>query len=348
MSACMSLAGALTSCDKMIFDDQGDCSVQYRLSFRYTKNILNADAFGSQVTDINVALYDSSGKMVYKKSEHRNPSIENEFYMDIEVAPGNYDIVAWCEGRSLNESAESFTLTGQNIGNNISSSGAYLTLQERNGAYYSSRDLNRLYYGFSKNVEFADSYGVIDIDPVYLTRDTNHITVQLQNMFGMPIDANMVSFEIEGRNSELNWQNLLEGDKAFTYTPWIVRPVFSDNPVYKEDGEDTEDKTRNTMADSQIPNGIQAEFTTSRLMAGVEQRLTVRLKETGEEILSIPMVEYLLLVRGYYEEAKSPQDYLDRYDDFSMLFFIDEGYNWIRSRVFINNWRVVPPQHEIL
>lgn len=336
--------GTLTSCDSAIFDYEGDCSVRYRLGFRYTKNILNADAFGPQVTDVNVALYDQDGKMVYSKSAHRDTTVENDFIMEFDdVLPGRYDIVAWCEGSSIGENAESFTLTGQEMGDALTASGAQIRLQESDGAYYSGRDLNRLYYGINRDVEFADTYGTVDLAPVYLTKDTNHITVQLMNMNGQPVDPSMIEFSLEGANSELDWQNLLAGNTLFTYTPWYVRSIYSDNPEY-----DNSESTRNTMADSQIPNGVQAEFTTSRIMAGKEQRLKVTLKETGEEILNIPMVEYLLLVRGYYEEATSPQDYLDRYDDFTMLFFIDEAYTWIKSRIFINNWRVVPPQDEKL
>lgn len=348
MSASLLMGGLMTSCDSMIFDDQGDCSVHYRLSFRYTKNILNTDAFGSQVTDINVALYDSNGRMVYHKTEHRNVTEENDFYMDVDVSPGRYDIVAWCGGSSINVQSESFTLTGQAIGDEISTSGAYISLQEDNGSYYSGMDLNRLYYGISRDVEFVDTYGVVDLSPIYLTKDTNHIMVQLMNMNGQPIDPEMLTFELSGRNSVLDWQNLPSGDSSFTYKPWTVRSLYSDNPEYPGDPEKPGTESRSTMADSQIPNGVQAEFTTGRIMTGMEQRLKVSLKETGEEILNIPMVEYILLVRGYYEEASSPQDYLDRYDDFTMLFFIDEAYTWIKSQIFINNWRVVPPQEEKL
>ncbi|MDE6557166.1 MAG: FimB/Mfa2 family fimbrial subunit, partial [Duncaniella sp.] len=47
------------SCDSLIYDDQGDCSVHYRLTFKYTANpmLLTSavpdDAFGSQVDELN-------------------------------------------------------------------------------------------------------------------------------------------------------------------------------------------------------------------------------------------------------------------------------------------------------
>lgn len=337
ISALLSLAGVLTACDSMIYEEQGDCSVHYRLSFRYTKNILNTDAFGSQVTDVNVALYDSNGKMVYKKSEKRDLSTENNFLMDVDVKPGNYDIIAWCVGQPMTDDAVAFTLAGQELGDNIQSSAASLPLTEIAGSYVSNHDIKPLYYGKLTNVEFPDSYGNINIEPIYLTRDTNRVMVQLQNLNGAPIDPDQLIIELQGRNSVMNWDNQLASDRIFIYNPWYVRSTYSDPEMSPE--------TKGSIADGNIPNGVQAELTTGRFMVGVEQQLTIRLKNSDDVILSIPLVEYLLLVRGQYEQASSAQDYLDRYIEFSIVFFIDEAYVWDRSKIYINNWRVVPPQN---
>ena len=80
-------------------------------------------------------------------------------------------------------------------------------------------------------------------------------------------------------------------------------------------------------------------------MAGREQYLTVTDTESGDRILRVPLVEYLLLVRSMYEQATSDQDYLDRYDDFSLVFFVGDDLTWIKQRVLINGWRIVPPQN---
>lgn len=37
------------SCDGMIYNDEGDCSVRYRLKFRYDMNLKFADAFAHEV-----------------------------------------------------------------------------------------------------------------------------------------------------------------------------------------------------------------------------------------------------------------------------------------------------------
>ncbi|MDE6522597.1 MAG: FimB/Mfa2 family fimbrial subunit [Muribaculaceae bacterium] len=337
LSALVAIAGALTSCDSVIFDEQGDCSVHYRLSFRYTKNILNADAFGSQVTDVNVAIYDSNGTMVYKITESRDLTTDNDFFIDVDIDPGRYDIVAWCEGQAVADDAISFTLEGQNLGDAMTLSGANLPLSEENGTLFSDKDIKPLYYGSLTDVEFPDSYGIVEIEPIPLTRDTNRLTVQLQNLNGAPIDPAILDVKLEGSNSSINYENQIIGNTKFTYTPWYIRSTYSDPEMTPA--------TRPSVADGDIPNGVQAELSTGRFMVGVEQQLTISLKDTGDKILSIPLVQYLLLVRGQAQQTISAQDYLDRYVEFSIVFFIDEAYVWDRSKIYINNWRVVPPQN---
>lgn len=327
------MAVAVSSCDSMIYDEQGDCSVHYTVSFSYTRNILNADAFGPQVTEINLALYDKDGNMVLHKTEHREPTTENNYSMEVDVPPGTYDILAWCEGESPTAGAVSFMLSGQEPGASLWQSGATLPLREGEDGLYSGSDINRLYHGISRGVTFPATYGHVAIPPVSLTKDTNHITISLQNVDGSSIDPANLEFRLEAANSSLDWNNDIQGDTRFTYTPWAVAQTIATS------GSDTK-------SDEGTPNGVRAEITTGRIMADREQALSVKRKDTGETIFRVPLVEYLLLVRGEYEQATSNQDYLDRFDDFSMVFFMQDGYSWIKSRILINGWRVVPPQNQ--
>ncbi len=72
---------------------------------------------------------------------------------------------------------------------------------------------------------------------------------------------------------------------------------------------------------------------------------TVHRKWDNTDIIKIPLVEYLLLIKGRYGDMPD-QEYLDRQDDYSMIFFIDQNSNWnIAGGIFINSWAVVPPQN---
>lgn len=37
----------------------------------------------------------------------------------------------------------------------------------------------------------------------------------------------------------------------------------------------------------------------------------------------------------------SDQEYLDRQDEYNMVFFLDENDRWVNSTIYINSWKVV-------
>ena len=86
-----------------------------------------------------------------------------------------------------------------------------------------------------------------------------------------------------------------------------------------------------------------AELTVPRLMMENKgtARLTVRNTDTGDTVLSIRLIDALLLFKGYYNRPMSDQEYLDRQDEYPLTFFIDEGYRWTDTYIYINSWRVV-------
>lgn len=56
---------AFVSCDSVIYDYEGDCSVSYRLKFRYDKNLKWADAFANEVSSVHLYAFDPSGVLVW-------------------------------------------------------------------------------------------------------------------------------------------------------------------------------------------------------------------------------------------------------------------------------------------
>ena len=62
--------------------------------------------------------------------------------------------------------------------------------------------------------------------------------------------------------------------------------------------------------------------------------------DKGKVVVSIPLVDYALLVKGYYDQM-SDQEYLDRQDVYEMVFFLNDGMSWVSSHIFINSWKVV-------
>ena len=87
-------------------------------------------------------------------------------------------------------------------------------------------------------------------------------------------------------------------------------------------------------------NVALAELTIGRLREGQSPVLHIKSRETGEDVCRIPVADYALLVKGNYREHMSDQEYLDRQDEYTMTFFLDEG-EWVSSVIYINSWRVV-------
>lgn len=330
------IAFAAVSCDSTIYDDEGDCSVHYRVGFRYTKNMLGADAFASQVVSVHLYVFDKQGRLVAERIVDRQPSEENDFFIEVDVRPGRYDLLAWCEGESSIEGASSFVIGGGQTPSAIGDLGAVLPLQGDMPRQYSDRDITPLYHGMAADVDFSDTYGTVDIAPVYLTRDTKHLSVLLQNMDGSPVGLDEFSFAVEAANNEMDYRNRVISETVFDYRPWSTELTSAS---FDENDRQTQRACTRVQTEA---NGLLAELTTGRLMAGRTPRLVVR-NSDGEDVIRINLIRYLLMVKGKYHNADSDQEYLDRCDDYTMMFFIENG-TWARAKVYINGWRIVPPQ----
>ena len=57
----VALCCMMPSCDNAIYDDEGDCSVTYRVAFRYDRNMKWADAFAREVKSIHLYAFDKGG-----------------------------------------------------------------------------------------------------------------------------------------------------------------------------------------------------------------------------------------------------------------------------------------------
>ena len=73
--------------------------------------------------------------------------------------------------------------------------------------------------------------------------------------------------------------------------------------------------------------------------------------DTGEQIASVPIIQYALLSKEYYETAyghkMTDQEFLDREDEYILTFFLDENMKWISSVIMIQSWRIVLHDYDI-
>ena len=74
-------------------------------------------------------------------------------------------------------------------------------------------------------------------------------------------------------------------------------------------------------------------------MARSDARLTIKCRSDGREVLSIPLITYLQLLRSQEYADMAPQEFLDRESRWNLILFLNEG-NWITTTIVINGWVV--------
>ena len=322
VSACML---ALHACDSVIYDDEGDCSVNYRVRFRYDYNMKYADAFAHEVNTVTLYLLDSDGRVVWQRTEQGEALASEGYAMTVDVAPGQYDLLAWCGTADKG----SFTIPQTTVG-----TGLTCTLNRQHddgGSAFVEDDLDRLFHGWLPKQTFGDTEGTYTYT-VPLVKNTNNVRVVLQHLSGEVVDKDKFVFAIHDDNGSMDWDNELLPDEPITYYAWHTDAG--------EAGMDTQAQGAKTVTRAVFSAAI-AELTVPRLVKGQETRLTVTNKETGETVFSIPLIDCALLVKGYYNRDMDDQEYLDRQDEYDMVFFLDEGDRWLDTYIYINSWKVV-------
>ena len=76
--------GSLSSCDSAIYDDEGDCSVHYRVTFTYDMNMKWANAFPHEVKSVTLYIYDRNGQLVMSKTDNSAALASPDYFMDVE------------------------------------------------------------------------------------------------------------------------------------------------------------------------------------------------------------------------------------------------------------------------
>lgn len=336
--AAVLLTIGMTSCNDLIFDDEGDCDPHYYLQFVFDRNMLyndnyqiGADAFAAQVGSVDVYIFDAeTGNLVARYSDAGEHLREPGYRLPIDVVPGDYDIIAWC-GLANNDGH--FVLSG-----NISHYSDLKCRMERdideNQAAYSDKCLNALFHGKISHTfpsQEGDHYAT-----VYLTKDTNYIQLAMQHKSG-PLDHTQFAIAMEDANGYLAYDNSLLDDVNIVYRPWYQNggEVEMGGDMTRADGAEEEEENDNTTG------FLVAELATSRLMADRNPVITVTDKETDKVIFSLPLVKYLLMLKSQRYSKMSDQEYLDREDEYAVMVILDDSEGWLNAEIHINGWHVV-------
>lgn len=330
----------LSSCNNPVFDNEGDCTVHYYLRFVYNKNLKWADAFPSEVNSVNLYAFDSNGVFVKEYLCRGEALSEPGYTLELDLAPGKYQLVAWCGLENNGKEMESFTVPSPTPGvTTIDELTCSLnTISTEEYPVYCDSRLYFMYHG-NMEVDLPDSMDGASYDyTMYLTKDTNHIRIILQQLSAVDMDPNQFEFTIEDSNGVLAYDNQLLGNTQVVYQQWDCQPGLADVTTENGDGIDEYVTTQCVIADLSV----------SRMMADHQNDfyLTVTdLKAEKKLINRVPVIQYALLSKDYYQMAYNHpmdnQEFLDREDEYFLTFFIDENLRWVDTYININSWRLV-------
>lgn len=319
------------SCET-IYDDLEPCETEYRVKFRYDWNILRADAFHSEVKSVDMWVFDTGGAFLWHGSGSGAELEDEDYAMTVPLGPGTYDVVVW--GGLKDQPA---FILGNAVPGEPSDLGLSIRTSSDAGGKYVGEDLTGLYHGLSR-VTFDEPGlgGTVDV-VVPLKKNTNVIRVMLQyykseNAVGKEMKPEDFDFVIDDSVSQMAYDNNIVGNSPFAYR-WWMKNMVSAGFDYMKAG---------TIG--QV-NGLLAERTVGRLMADRQPVLRVIRNSDGEEIIRLPLVKYLLMIKGEYRKDMGNQEFLDRLDEYNLTFFLDGDDKWYTAAgIHINSWVVVPEQ----
>lgn len=305
-----------TSCE-YIHEDLMPCERGVSLRFVYDYNMEYANAFPSKVHCLTLYIYDGEGNYVGTRVEKTDVLKDENYRMKIDLEPGDYSMVAYggvaCDDRS-------FTVIDEPT--DAADKLTALSVQMSHNELTSDKLLHDFFYGKLDVTVEENNY---KDETVYMMKNTNNIRIILQQMNGMPVSDKDFTFRIVNDDNTLfAHDNSLIENGAVTYMPWAQgqRTVG-----YGEEGTG-----KVTVA--------YAEFSTSRLTVGNHPRLVIANNETGEDVLNIPLNDYLLLLKSDRYADMTDQEYLDRENEWSMIFFLDKNHLWVDAQIIINDWVV--------
>ena len=295
------LSVGLYACDWIHDDSLPLC--EFRLYFKYDYNMKFADAFQHEVDFVTLFFCDQEGNFLFlRRIEKSELDERNSIALDME--PGTYQVVSWAGldkgSYAWNDPAEASRVVerAQDV--------KVRTLREDDTTQ--PNELHPLWHSLDT---FTVTRDMPEEKVISLAKNTNKLRVVLQNVMGEDMDVNNFSFRIVADNGYMDYDNSLLDDDTISYLPYHTESV--DIAAGSAD-----DQINGKPANQYV---AVAELNTLRLMAGENYRLIVRHKDWENDVLNVNLNQYLLLTQMEGHDI-SAQEYLDRQDEYSIVFFL--------------------------
>ncbi|MFI3322485.1 MAG: FimB/Mfa2 family fimbrial subunit [Rikenellaceae bacterium] len=303
-------------------DDYTDCPTGTWLHFSYTYNILDVDAAYNQVDDISIFIFDDNGRYIKTQEVDSLQFQQNSAMVEIDQPQGEYKILVW-GGLSDSNYALSNLIEGETLYEDVE-----LSLSKSAEADENSALLSFLFHCRLDYIAVTDYYNIIEAP---LVKNSNHFSVIIQDESNNDLQVGDLGIVIRSDNGVLGYDNNIIEGNYINYTPYSQFLT----------------EVTNTSLDGEVVvSSICASYiNTLRLFVGDDTSLSIVNTSNDERLVDISIVQYLLLTQSYYGFGNiSNQEYLDRQDSYSLIFYLEkcsdstEGY--ICTKVSVNGWIV--------
>ena len=312
----------VNSCS-MMKDDLSDCPSGVWVKLDVSEDLeyrpkYSAESFADDMNHVTLWVFDENGVYIDKFSESSAVLKQNNNTMNLPIAPGKYQMVAWTGIENIN-----FDVPAMTAGVSVMDDLKVRVARDASSRY--SRKLPSVWNGSIANVEVKPfEYTYLT---VRLTKHTNTVNIVLHDTSGKDLDSDDFTFEIVAENGYMDYNSRLLSDADVIY-----------NAYFLETAQVSDDNNA-----AQQLSVARAELNTLRLMADKPSRFVVTNKITGATVLSINLTEYLLLTRESFNGSNgttmSPQAYLDYEDMYRLVFFLSPTSNsYIITSLRINGW----------
>ena len=303
------IVALFSSCD-WVNDDLSDCPTGTWLKISYTYNILNVDAASTQVGDITILAFDKNDKYVDRLDVDSITLHQGYCMVRLPFPEETYHLLIW-GGISGYQYQLPNLKAGQTERKSLNIS---LACDNKNQF---NRKLNALFHSSLENITISEEYQVITAG---LVKNTNYFSCILQDENNLPLRQEDFAFTLESTNGVIDYTNTPVGTTPTCYLPY---------------------RQELSLTSEQIPI-IHARLNTLRIMKGDDTTLSIKHTPSGKTFLHLPLTQYLLLSKNYPNNIGdiSDQEYLDREDSYTLMFFIqssDTGIPRIPT-MKVNDW----------
>lgn len=321
--ALISLGLALLPSCSAVYEDLDPCPQGVDFRVVYDHNVLSADAFDSANHCATVHIYGESGYYLTSAGFNGNRNLT------VDLPAGNYHFLVYdgvdCEDASY--------VYGHDLSATHHFTDAHTKLAVSRAAAVSADPLHPQYHSAGDVTVEEDATGHTTAE-VHMVKNTNNLRVVLQNQDGSDLSPDIFDFSVTADNSTTGHDNnvIPTGDEV-TYKPWVTGQVVSGLIFNKEEGA--------TPAHNAF-----AEISFGRFMADNGPVLHIALAPTedeeGENLIDVDLAAYINMIKSYEFADTSLQDYLDRQDQFSIVFILDPvTHKWVQTLIKVNDWDIV-------